>query len=483
MACWSIMVGPPRPFTSHAASLPADSRPWPLALCTQEPESLSVYLNQIKLGCHSYQFLPSPTGFMLKERTFLRFSIFGRPQTILMRTECRLNHDLSLKSFLFLMDADPTHYELTGEVSPDGIRLHRLSLRQKSETLVPCIEKPYFASCIPAYLASQGFKLGTEGRFTVFDPMSGLLLSVRTVVESPQFLDTPRFSGQVYVVRMEHGYLEMKFYVDSAGRVHREESLPGLVMVRDDAEAPCSENDRRNPPEDIARLSRIPFSGRIQNPRQCDYLKLRVQGIDTSAFNLGTERQKISGEILEIQRENLSHLAPYEIPYREGRYLDYLVSTPFIQSDDPEIRSLALKILGGAKDAKTAACLLTEWVFENIEKTPLISNPNALEILKQRKGDCNEHAVLLAALLRSAGIPARLCTGLVYLNDGFYFHAWNEAYVGEWISLDAAFNQAPTDATHIRLLEGDLENQMRLMRVIGRLKLEIIRSHSPDSSE
>jgi len=471
---------------SDPALLPADStdsKPWQLALCTEEPEFLSVYLNQIKLGCHSYQFMPSSTGFIFKERTFFRFSIFGRPQTMLMRTECHLNHDLSLKTFVFLMDADPIHYELTGEVSAKGIRVSRISTKQKTETVIPCTEKVYFASCIPAYLFSQNLKVGFETHLTVFDHYSSRLLPVRTVVESMQHLSTPRFSGQVYVVRMEHEYFQMKAYVDSAGKIHREESFPGLVVVSDISGAPCSENDQQHPPLDIARLSRISVSKKIQNPRSCYYVKLRVHGINMAELASGSERQKIVGEVLEIQRENVPLIIPYRVPYEEEQYLNYLISTPFIQSDHPAIRSLALEIIGSEKDAKTATYLLTEWVFENIEKVPLISIPNAIEVLKQGKGDCNEHAVLLAALLRAAGIPTRICTGLVYLKDDFYFHAWNEAYVGDWISVDAVFNQVPTDATHIKLIEGDLENQMRLMHLIGRLKLEVLESRFNDLAE
>ena len=126
---------------------------------------------------------------------------------------------------------------------------------------------------------------------------------------------------------------------------------------------------------------------------------------------------------------------------------------------------------------------MTEWVYKHIEKTPVASNPDALEIAKQLKGDCNEHAVLLAALLRALGIPTRICTGLIYMNDDFYYHAWNEAYVGSWISIDATLNQVPSDATHIKLLEGDLENQIGLLQVIGRIKVEVLESRSISSSD
>ena len=36
----------------------------------------------------------------------------------------------------------------------------------------------------------------------------------------------------------------------------------------------------------------------------------------------------------------------------------------------------------------------------------------------QGSGDCTEHAVLLAAVVKARGLPARVCHGLVYVEQG-----------------------------------------------------------------
>jgi transglutaminase-like putative cysteine protease len=88
-----------------------------------------------------------------------------------------------------------------------------------------------------------------------------------------------------------------------------------------------------------------------------------------------------------------------------------------------------------------------------------------------RRGDCNEHAVLVAALLRAAGVPTRIVAGLAYAGDGFYYHAWNEVWLDGWMSADAVFDQMPVDATHVQLIEGGPERHVRLAEVVGRLAL------------
>ena len=54
---------------------------------------------------------------------------------------------------------------------------------------------------------------------------------------------------------------------------------------------------------------------------------------------------------------------------------------------------------------------IAAFVFTLEKQSPEISDTTAVEILKERRGDCSEHAVLFVALCRAAGIPARRCSG------------------------------------------------------------------------
>ena len=153
---------------------------------------------------------------------------------------------------------------------------------------------------------------------------------------------------------------------------------------------------------------------------------------------------------------------------------DFLKPSAFIQSDHRTIRRLAKKIIGNQSPPLEKVRKLVEWVHRNIEKRPVISLPDALTILENRVGDCNEHATLLTALLRAVGIPARISVGLVYIREGFYYHAWVEAYTGQWITLDPTLHQMPADVTHISLLRGNIDKQVEIMALIGKIKLEVV---------
>ncbi|HEV8304223.1 MAG TPA: transglutaminase-like domain-containing protein [Gemmatimonadales bacterium] len=109
-----------------------------------------------------------------------------------------------------------------------------------------------------------------------------------------------------------------------------------------------------------------------------------------------------------------------------------------------------------------------------MRKEVAVSVPSAVQVLETRRGDCNEHTALYVALARSVGLPARTAAGLVYLNGRFYYHAWPEVYLGDWVAVDPTFDQFPADAAHLRFTIGGLARQVELVRLVGRLKLEVL---------
>ena len=112
----------------------------------------------------------------------------------------------------------------------------------------------------------------------------------------------------------------------------------------------------------------------------------------------------------------------------------------------------------------------------NIEKE-VIDSFNSLDVLRQRKAECQGHSLLFAALARNMGIPTRVLNGVVYSEDydAFLYHAWVESYIdGRWQAIDPTFGQRHADATHIALIEGEASAQLiALLPLIGELEIEV----------
>jgi transglutaminase-like putative cysteine protease len=115
-----------------------------------------------------------------------------------------------------------------------------------------------------------------------------------------------------------------------------------------------------------------------------------------------------------------------------------------------------------------------KWVKDSINDVPTVGIPSALEVLNSREGDCGEHTVLFVALARSLGIPAEIVVGLVYVGDGFYYHAWAKIWAGRWVEVDPTFGQPIADATHIPLAEGGLREQAKIMKMVDNIELKML---------
>ncbi|MCG6534078.1 MAG: transglutaminase-like domain-containing protein, partial [Syntrophales bacterium LBB04] len=183
-------------------------------------------------------------------------------------------------------------------------------------------------------------------------------------------------------------------------------------------------------------------------------------------------RQTLRKDTLVVQKEAIPS-RPSRVASIAGKE-DFLKPSPFIQSDHQKIVSKAKEIVSPDDSVSAKASKLVTWVYKNVEKRPVLSVPNALETLNNLVGDCNEHAVLLAALARALGIPAQVEVGLVYQRGRFYYHAWNVLFIGTWVTADAVMDQMPADVTHIRFARGEADQQIDLIGVIGKVRLTVL---------
>ena len=109
---------------------------------------------------------------------------------------------------------------------------------------------------------------------------------------------------------------------------------------------------------------------------------------------------------------------------------------------------------------------------------------SALEVLQTRAGDCTEHSVLLTALLRASGIPARPAVGLAYTGGQFVGHMWTETHVDYWRTLDAL--DLNTNPIRIRVSAAendravDEKDLVRAYSVVGGLRVKVLEYHTID---
>jgi transglutaminase-like putative cysteine protease len=203
-------------------------------------------------------------------------------------------------------------------------------------------------------------------------------------------------------------------------------------------------------------------------------LRLELSGVSLAGFDLTGQQQHLSGDTLVVaQAPDAALVTQRRLPYLSP---DEAASDPepLLQSDDPQIRQLAHRLRGMERDPRVVAERLNTWVHDSISARITFGVPNALQVLRTRSGDCNEHTQLFVALSRAAGLPARVAAGLAYVGGKFYYHAWPEIYLDDWVAVDPTFGQFPADAAHLRFIVGGLTRQTELLRLMGNLKIDVL---------
>jgi len=145
-----------------------------------------------------------------------------------------------------------------------------------------------------------------------------------------------------------------------------------------------------------------------------------------------------------------------------GRYVEPNI---YVQSDHPEIKELARRIVGGERDPWAASVRILEWVYNNMKPAEThVKFRSAVEILRDMEGTCSEYSVLFIALARAVGIPCRAVIGLAPMGEGrLGLHMWAQVYIGGWIDVDPTWNQRAVDASHIGIAEGSLDPEEMLL--------------------
>jgi hypothetical protein len=450
-----------------------------------------------------------PDSIRVEDILVLDVPALGGLQRTTARSVAVLTRALRLVRVAATFDGDLGPFTAHAEVRGDTLlRVAILSGTDSQITRIRLTGPITLPTLLPLRLAFGGeLRRGREYTAREFDP---LLLAERTVtvrvaaestlvvadsadLDSTTMAWVPMHFDTVRAFRIDQGAngAVISTWIDAQGRLVRATTPVGFTMERSAFEI-AYENFRRRDTLRLARASAAPALGDVvaataiaagvpapAPSSPIARLRVRLTGVDLERLDLSGGRQHFAagGDTLEVTREDPTGSAlraRFTLPVRDTAFARWLAPEPLIESRDPRIAAQARQILERERDPAKAAARLTHWVHENLRREATHSVPNAVRVLETRRGDCNEHTTLFVALARAAGLPARSVAGLVYLDGRFYYHAWPEVYLGDWVAVDPTFDQFPADAAHVRFAIGALARPVQLIRLVGRLKLEVL---------
>jgi hypothetical protein len=436
---------------------------------------MNLFLNDRKIGYSHSALTKCPSGYQLEEMLQMRVNTMGFSQDIRMNTAADLNPDLSLANVDFRLNSGRFEFAFTGRLKPGNvltIETDTAGSSRKSD--IQLAHPPHLAGAVVMAAARTIDRTpGSRLSFHLFDPATLSQVPVTVSVIGKEEISNMGRRIKATKLRVHYKGATQTVWVDRQGEIVREKGILGLTLEKTSKQDATGRQSLESG-EDIVEIASVPTTVGIDAPRKTTFLKIELDGFDLNTLDVAGGRQRRNGNVLTIQAESptnafKSHEA--SAPQILGRYL---TPEPFIESDHPAIANLAAEAVSEAETLPAKARKLVDWAYKNIQKRPVISIPDALTTFKSRAGDCNEHAVLLAALARSVGIPAKIESGLVYLNGRFFYHAWNSLYVGRWVTADSVFGQMPADATHIRFASGGPGSPLDLMPVIDNLGITVL---------
>lgn len=135
-------------------------------------------------------------------------------------------------------------------------------------------------------------------------------------------------------------------------------------------------------------------------------------------------------------------------------YLSDFISTekPSQWKEYEPLKNKVLELTNGITDDYEKARRIADWVqrsrpydeasLSGGDATVANKGGSVIEIFNEKTGVCLDSAILLTAMLRQAGIPARA------ISPAFgYSHEYTEAYLGsKWIGIDATYNPAGSES-------------------------------------
>ncbi|MBI3793469.1 MAG: transglutaminase domain-containing protein [Nitrospinae bacterium] len=448
---------------------------------------MEVFMNGQKIGFSHMEATATDAGYSMNSKSVMRLDVGGSAVEISASQSSFLDKSFRPLRFTY-MQKELNHQQFfDGVVEGKKINVTVKSGGNTSQKTVDFGDQVYISDAMGLLLGQKKLEEGKKFEYRVFiEPLLATeAISVETGKRTELEIGGKKIPVTPVTMRFKN-FLTVSYFSDE-GRIVREISPMGFVSDEVDEARAVNFSGGVMSFTTLLSFSLIPLEKPLEKADKITSFKVRLSGLGSKGLLPQDDRQKITkeeksgkngGEFsveLSVQKNNRAKIIKAGLPASATKFAAEMAPSLEAQSDDPAIKEQAKKIIGDETDLFRAALKINRWVYEHVEKKYL-DTFSAVETLKTMEGECQAHTNLFTALARSVGIPTRTVSGIVYAEgfNGFLYHAWPEVYAGEWVAMDPTFGQEVADATHIKLLSGELGTQLQLFEFLGKIRMEIL---------
>ena len=459
-----------------------------------------IYVNDQRIGYAYTQIrIEDQAGTKLiynQSDSFLKFKRFGQELNLERHLQTKETIAGALLSYTFQMKNPPANStDSKGVVENNQLKIETTIAGQMSRSQLKWDSAFHSPSYLERVFKKSSLKPGEKKTFSMLLPEYNKVTEVNLTALDYEEVELHGGARQKCLhVKMEQSLLPgmvVELYVTEEGEIPKTTAdFLGASMLTYTVSKKVALEEISGEELDLAvqtliKVSPIPNA---HDTRKVVY-KVTLLDDDPAKFLSQGDSQRVkrlderSVELTVVKVPAASQLSDLKVES------EYVVPSPFLQSDDPRIVKYANEAVKSEKDPWKKATLMERYVYQNLRKknfsTALAS---ASEVAKNMEGDCTEHAVLLAAMLRAQKLPSRVVVGLVYIQSRSSFggHMWTEVFLdNRWIPLDGTLGKGGIGAGHIKLADSGLaENSpaplslfLPLLQAVGKLSIEVIDSH------
>ena len=440
---------------------------------------MGLFLGEKRVGFIHWTTSPDTrgddAGFRLDLLARMNVPLFGQTAALSVNGHAWQSGYYGLRDFDFSLRSGENELRIEGTVADDTLNARVHTGDESFPLNLPVRHELLLGGGMG--LGSMSMPVLEPGQSATIDTFDPATMGVSQATIEATGVETITIGGkpvQTVLMATTVGGITTRAWVTREQEVVRAETSLGVTVQKispEEAVAPLPANEGT----DLLRGVSIKPSG-VQPPPDARRMRVRFTGVPADRMPPSTPVQRREGDAWTIVEPDPARRAQEAEPLTGPDVEKYLGSDAFITSGHDKVKALAREISGDGHDDWDRAVRLLGWVYENIEKKSTLSMPNALDVLRTRQGDCNEHAVLFTALCRAAGIPARVAVGLAWDEEtkAFGYHAWTEVFADRWLPMDPTFGERVADATHIKLLDGGIEDWPRLLGYVGGLRIEVL---------
>lgn len=313
-----------------------------------------------------------------------------------------------------------------------------------------------------AFLTSERPPVGKTREFYVLDPTTVSLIKNTATYQGKRSTTVKGKSVEADLIEIQDPRATSKVYLSAKGDLVKMEGPLGMELLPETKAEAMAEASPDKPLSDIAFATAIDTTPKIERPERLKGLKLAITGLALDRLPAdGHQSVRRVGDAWEVD------IHPVQATVEAGATIEsakkgkeeWLKPAMHMPSDDATFRDLAKQIVGDDKTILGATAKIRDAVFGMMRANAGIGVlRDAKEVLATKEGVCRDYAILTTTLMRAAGIPTKLVSGLLATDGQLFYHAWVEVWTGkEWIGVDTTRPEKTFSAAHLKIAKGNVE--------------------------